>query len=111
MPETAPVLFHQIHIQSYPNHIPSHPSSIRQKPFPDNLAGIRYQHKRRRLNPAYIVAQLQGLAALHGGHDDGLFVMGKCSLGVVDRSASVQRVNDVVTDGVRVITYNIETFA
>ena len=38
-------------------------------------------------------------------------MVGKSTLGMVDRGASVQRVNDIVTNRVRVITYDIETFA
>ena len=37
--------------------------------------------------------------------------MGKCSLGVVDRGASVKGVDDIVTDRLRVVTDNVKAFA
>ena len=77
----------------------------------DHLTGVGNNHKGMGIGFPDHTLEPAALLTAHGGHDDGLFVMGKCSLCVVDRSASVQRVNDVVTDGVRVITYDIETFA
>lgn len=84
---------------------------IRQKPLPNNLAGIRNQHKRRRLNPAYIITQLKRLAAFHGSHDDSLLMVGKCPFCVINRSAPVKGIDNVITDRIRVVADNVKAFA
>ena len=82
-----------------------------QKSLPDDLAGIGHHHKRRRLHATDIVAQPHGLAPFHGGHDHGLLVMGKSSLGLIDGGAPVQAVDDVIADRLRIVADDVEAFA
>ena len=57
---------------------------VTQKSLTNDLAGVRNQDKCGRLNFFDIVTQAYRLAAFHGRHDDGLAVMGKCALCLVN---------------------------
>lgn len=84
---------------------------ICQEALSDDLTGVGDQHKCSWLHTAYVIAQLQCLAPLHGSHDDGLVMVAECTLGAVDRGAAVQCIDNVIADRIRVIADDIKAFA
>ena len=56
----------------------------------------------------YVVAQFESLGALHGSHNHRFFMVAEGSLSPINRSASVQRINDVIADGFRIVTNDVK---
>ena len=65
----------------------------RKEALSDNFTGVGNEHKGRRLYLAYVISKLECLAALHGGHDHGLLMMGEGPLGMIDGGAPVHRLD------------------